>query len=133
MRTSFNIPDELLSEFDATWQSEGFDSRSRAVREAMQEYIESHTELETLSGEVTAAIAFDYQHDHVIEELHDLQHEYQEIITTTSHTHEGDWCLETILCRGDASRVRSLLYRIRDYDAVGRAKLLLLRADSSAQ
>lgn len=130
MRTSFNIPDELLSEFDTTWQAEGFESRSRAVREAMQEYIESHTDLESLSGEVTAAIAFDYQHEHVIEQLHDLQHEFQDIITTTSHTHEGDWCLETIFCRGPAARVRKLVYQLRDYDAVSRAKLLLLRTDS---
>ena len=40
MRTSFNIPDELLEEFDQVWQDEGIDNRSRAVREAMQEYIE---------------------------------------------------------------------------------------------
>lgn len=42
---SFNNPDELLGEFDETWQSEGFDSRSRAVREAIPKYIESHAEL----------------------------------------------------------------------------------------
>lgn len=128
MRTSFNIPDELLAEFDRTWQAEEFDSRSRAVREAMQAYIEAHTELETLSGEVTAAIAFDYQHELVIRELHDVQHDFQDIIRTTSHTHEGDWCLETIFCRGEATRVRELVYRLRDFDAVGQVKLLLLRS-----
>lgn len=128
MRTSFNIPDELLAEFDRTWQSEGFDSRSRAVREAMQEYIEAHTELETLSGEVTAAIAFDYQHERVIRELHDAQHDFQDVIRTTSHTHEGDWCLETIFCRGEAARVRELVYRLRNFDAVGQVKVLLLRS-----
>lgn len=127
MRTSFNIPDELLAEFDRTWQSEGFDSRSRAVREAMQEYIEAHTELETLSGEVTAAIAFDYQHEPVIHDIHDVQHDFQDVIRTTSHTHEGDWCLETIFCRGEAARVRELVYRLRNFDAVGRVKVLLLK------
>ena len=128
MRTSFNIPDGLLDEFDQTWQAEGFDSRSRAVREAMQEYIEAHTSLETVSGEVTAALAFDYQHERVIRELHDVQHDFQDVIRTTSHTHEGDWCLETIFCRGEAARVRELVYRLRDFDAVGRVKVLLLRS-----
>ena len=52
MRTSFNIPDDLLSEFDETWQAEGLDSRSRGVREAMQEYIEGHTTLEDIEGDV---------------------------------------------------------------------------------
>lgn len=128
MRTSFNIPDELLDEFDRTWQAEGFDSRSRAVREAMQEYIETHTSLEDVSGEVTAALAFDYQHERVIRNLHDIQHDYQDVIRTTSHTHEGDWCLETIFCRGKAARIRELVYRLRDFDAVSRVNVLLLRA-----
>ncbi len=127
MRTSFNIPDDLLAEFDDTWQTEGFDSRSRAVREAMYEYIEAHADLEAVEGEVAAVLAFDYEHEPVIEQLHTIQHEFQDVITTTSHTHEGEWCLETIFCRGPAERVRTLLYRLRDFDAVGRVKMMLLR------
>ncbi len=127
MRTSFNIPEDLLVEFDETWEAEGLDSRSRAVREAIYEYIETHTRLEEVSGEVATTLAFDYEHEHVIRDLHDVQHDFQDIITTTSHMHEGEWCLETIFCRGDAARVRQLVYRLRDFDAVGRVKVLLLK------
>ena len=127
MRTSFNIPEALLEEFDETWEAEGLDSRSRAVREAMYEYIETHTRLEEVSGNVATVLAFDYEHERVIGELHDVQHDFQAIITTTSHMHEGEWCLETIFCRGDANRVRQLVYRLRDFDAVGRVKVLLLK------
>ncbi len=127
MRTSFNIPDELLAAFDETWEEEGFDSRSRAVREAMQEYIETHTRLEDLSGEVATTLAFDYEHEQVISDLHAVQHDFQDIITTTSHMHEGEWCLETVFCRGEAARVRELVYRLRDFDAVGQVKVLLLK------
>jgi len=132
MRTSFNIPEALLTEFDGTWNNEGLDSRSRAVREAMSEYIETHTRLEEVSGEVATTLAFDYEHERVIGDLHDVQHDFQDVITTTSHMHEGDWCLETIFCRGDAARVRQLVYRLRDFDAVRRVKLLLIapRSDS---
>ena len=132
MRTSFNIPEALLTEFDGTWNNEGLDSRSRAVREAMSEYIETHTRLEEVSGEVATTLAFDYEHERVIGDLHDVQHDFQDVITTTSHMHEGDWCLETIFCRGDAARVRQLVYRLRDFDAVRRVKLLLIapRPDS---
>lgn len=38
MRTSFNIPDDVLAEFDRVWQAEWIENRSRAVREAMLEY-----------------------------------------------------------------------------------------------
>jgi len=126
MRTSFNIPDDLLSEFDETWQAEGLDSRSRGVREAMQEYIEGHTRLEEIEGDVVVIIAFDYEHEAVIEEIHDVQHQFQDVITTTNHIHEGEWCLKTLFCSGPAPRVRDLTYRLRDFDAVSRVKLMLL-------
>ncbi|TKX53135.1 CopG family ribbon-helix-helix protein, partial [Halorubrum sp. SP9] len=35
MRTSFNVPEGLIEEFDRTWRDEGIENRSRAVREAM--------------------------------------------------------------------------------------------------
>lgn len=126
MRTSFNIPDSLLAEFDETWQAEELDSRSRGVREAMQEYIENHTKLETIEGDVVVIIAFDYEHEAVIEDVHDVQHRFQDVITTTNHIHEGEWCLETIFCNGPAERVRKLTYRLRDFDSVSRVKLMLL-------
>ena len=126
MRTSFNIPDNLLSEFDETWQAEELDSRSRGVREAMQEYIELHTRLEDIEGDVVVIIAFDYEHEAVIEAVHDVQHQFQDVITTTNHIHEREWCLETLFCSGSAPRVRDLTYRLRDFDAVSRVKLMLL-------
>ncbi|ELZ59590.1 MULTISPECIES: CopG family ribbon-helix-helix protein [unclassified Haloferax] len=126
MRTSFNVSDDLLSNFDVTWQAEGLDSRSRGVREAMQEYIERHTRLEDVEGEVVVIIAFDYEHEAVIEDIHNVQHQYQDVITATNHIHEGEWCLETLFCRGIAGRVRELTCRLRDFDAVNRVKLLHL-------
>ncbi|WP_435062728.1 CopG family ribbon-helix-helix protein [Halobaculum sp. EA56] len=126
MRTSLNVPDDALAEFDAVAEAEGFDSRSRAVREAMAEYVERHTRLEDAAGEVAAVVAFDYVHDEVIRALHGVQHDYQDVITTTSHVHQGEWCLETVFCRGDAARVRELVYRLRDFDAVRRVRVLSL-------
>ena len=127
MRTSFNIPDELLAAFDETWEEEGLDSRSRAVREAMEAYIEDHTRLGEVSGEVVSLIAFDYEHDPVIGDLHSVQHDYQDVIGATSHIHRGEWCLETAFCHGPAERVRNLVYALRDFDGVNRVNVMLLR------
>lgn len=127
MRTSLNIPQEVLDSFDETWKSEGMESRSRATREAMQEYIERHTRLEQVEGEAVAAVAFDYEHTLVIGELHTVQHEFEGIIQTTHHMHRGEWCLETIFCAGRADRIRELVYQLRDFDAVGRVNLMFLQ------
>jgi CopG family nickel-responsive transcriptional regulator len=129
MRTSLNVPDDVLDAFDETWQAEGLDSRSRAVREAMREYVESHAELESAAGEVVALLAFDYEHDEVIHELHGVQHELGAVITATSHVHHGEWCLETAFCQGPAEEVRELVYRLRDFDAVARVNAMVLGTD----
>jgi CopG family nickel-responsive transcriptional regulator len=127
MRTSFNIPDDVVAEFDRVWQEEGIENRSRAVREAMLAYVESHSRLENTSGEVVALVGFDYQHHDVIRELHGVQHDYQDVILNTSHTHQGEWCLESLYCRGPAERVRELTYKLRDFDAVRRVKVMVIR------
>ncbi len=132
MRTSFNIPDEVVAEFDRVWQDEGLANRSRAVREAMLEYIEAHSRLEDTSGEIVALVGFDYRHHDVIQELHAVQHDYQDVILNTSHTHQGEWCLESLFCRGSAERVRDLTYRLRDFDGVRRVKVMVIRDEEEA-
>ncbi|MFC6837902.1 CopG family ribbon-helix-helix protein [Halomarina ordinaria] len=131
MRTSFNIPDEVVEDFDRVWQEQGLDSRSRGVREAMLEYIEAHSRLETTSGRIVALLGYDYQHDEVIHDLHDVHHEYQDVIQSMSHTHQGDWCLEAVFCRGDAEQIRSLTYRLRDFDGVRRVRVMLIPTERS--
>lgn len=127
MRTSLNIPQDELDTFDSIWKTEGLESRSRAVREALHEYIERHTQIEQIDGEVIAAIAFDYEHTLIIGELHTVQHDFEDIIGTTQHMHQGDWCLETIFCKGSAARIRDLVYELRDFDAVGRVNVMFLQ------
>ena len=129
VRTSLNVPDDVLAAFDDTWRAEGLDSRSRAVREAMREYVESHARLESAEGEVVALLAFDYEHDAVIRDLHAVQHEFGDVIASTSHVHHGEWCLETAFCQGPAEQVRQLVYRLRDFDSVARVKAMVLGAD----
>lgn len=129
MRTSLNVPDDVLSSFDETWQAESLDSRSRAVREAMREYVESHATLESTEGNVVAVLAYDYEHDPVIHDLHSIQHEFGDVITTTNHVHHGEWCMETAFCEGPAEEVRELVYQLRDFDSVARVKVMVLGAD----
>lgn len=126
MRTSLAVPEDVLDEFDETWQAEGLDSRSRAIREAMQEYVERHRTLETTEGPVAGVVVFDYEHEAVIEDLHGVQHDYQEVIVSTSHAHRGEWCIETLFVDGDTDRVHELVDRLKDFDGVRRVKTTVL-------
>ncbi len=126
MRTSLAVSEAELERFDATWRAEGLESRSRAIREAMAEYIERHELLEAIEGPVVGAVVFDYEHEAVIRRLHGVQHEYQDIIVSTSHAHHGEWCLETLFVDGDADRVRGLVYELKDFDGVRRVRSMVL-------
>ncbi len=126
MRTSLAIPEADLEQFDATWQAEGIESRSRAIREAMAEYVERHHELETLGGTAVGTVLFDYEHEAVIERLHDVQHDYQDVIISTSHTHQGEWCLEALFVTGEAARIRALTYELKDFDGIRRVRSMVL-------
>ncbi|GAB3682982.1 hypothetical protein GCM10028857_09740 [Salinarchaeum chitinilyticum] len=127
VRTSLNVPDELLAEFDRVWQEQGIESRSRAVREAMLEYVEAHTRLEEAGEDLVALVGFDYRHHDVIQELHGVQHDYQDVILNTSHSHQGDLCLESLFCRGRGDRIHALVNELRDFDAVRRVKVMVIR------
>ncbi|EMA21680.1 putative nickel responsive regulator [Haloarcula amylolytica JCM 13557] len=131
MRTSVNIPEGLLAEFDRVWREQDLENRSRAVREAMEEYVERHSRLAAMDGDVVALVGFDYRHADVIRDLHAVQHTFQDVILNTSHTHQGEWCLESLFCRGPAERVRDLTYRLRDFDAVRRVKVMVIRDEAA--
>jgi CopG family nickel-responsive transcriptional regulator len=131
MRASLNIPQEVLDSFDETWKAERLESRSRAVREAIHEYTERHTQLEAIEGDVIAVVAFDYEHTLIIGKLRTVQHDFEDIIGTTQHLHQGEWCLETIFCTGPAARIRELVYQLRDFDAVGRVNVMFVQPAES--
>lgn len=127
MRTSLNVPDGIVEQFDRVWKEQGMENRSRAAREAMLEYVENHSTLEETQGEIVTLIGFDYHHDRVIHDLHGVLHDYQDVILNTSHTHQEEWCLESLFCRGDAERIRQLTYRLRDFDQVHRVKVMVIK------
>ena len=62
----------------------------------------------------------------VIERLHDVQHKYQDVIISTSHTHQGEWCLETLFVAGKTDKVRDLIYELKNFDGVRRARSMIL-------
>ncbi|QZA88470.1 ribbon-helix-helix protein, CopG family [Salinarchaeum sp. IM2453] len=126
MRTSLAVSEEMLDEFDAVREKEGIESRSRAIREAMAEYIERHQRLESVTGDITGVIVFDYEYEHVVTELHTVQHEHADTIISTSHAHHGEWCLETLFVDGPAASVRNLVYRLKSFDGIHRVRTMFL-------
>lgn len=131
MRTSISIPEELLEVLDRTWKDQELDSRSRAIRGAIREYVDRHTELENLKGDAVATVVFDYEYDRSIDDIHAIQHNYDDVMDTTHHKHRDDRCVQSIFCEGDASEICELVHRLRNFDAVGQVNVRFLRSENN--
>lgn len=91
--------------------SAGQPNRSKAVAEAMREFLSSRKWDLARKGETPGVILLTYDHHArgVNRALTEVQHDYPDVITATMHIHlSKHTCLEVIAFKGQADRVRSL-------------------------
>ncbi len=101
----------MLKEFDTLSRGLGHGNRSKAVSEAMREFVSTRKWDLARKGEVPGVILVTYDHHSqgVNRTLTELQHEYPDAVTATMHIHlSKHTCLEVIAFRGAADRVRAL-------------------------
>ncbi|OGS56708.1 MAG: hypothetical protein A3K60_02460 [Euryarchaeota archaeon RBG_19FT_COMBO_56_21] len=110
-RVSLSIPKDLMKEFDSMSSSAGQPNRSKAVSEAMREFLSSRKWDLAKRGETPGVILLTYDHHArgLNRALTEVQHGYPDVITATMHIHlSKHTCLEVIAFKGQADRVRSL-------------------------
>ncbi len=128
-RISVSLPSKLLKEFDEIIAERGYASRSEAIRDAIRDYIIKHKWIQSLEGERAGAINIIYNHheNDVMEKLTEIQHDYNDIIVATLHIHlDKDHCLETVLVRGDAKKIKELTNKISALKGVKQVKLSIM-------
>lgn len=126
-RVSLSLPKKLLKEFDALSDKVGQPNRSKAVSQAMREFVSSRQWDISPKGLVPGVILLTYDHHShgVNKALTELQHEYPDIVTATMHIHLAKHtCLEIIAFRGAGDRVRSLARMLQSQKGVLDVKLV---------
>jgi len=125
-RASISFPPELLREFDELARKLGYRKRSQAICDAMRSFIVEHAWKEG-AGEVVGVLSFIYEHDvgGVAERLLEVEHSFSSEIVSTMHAHlDPKNCLEVVVSRGRAERVRELASRIAGLRGVKLLKLM---------
>ena len=107
-RFGVSIPPELLEKFDKIIETEGYDSRSEAIRDMIRGYI---VKRQWISGEEDAVCTVSLVYDHtkrgIAEKITDVEHQHIEEIVTTSHVHlDHENCLEVIIIKGNSEKIR---------------------------
>jgi CopG family nickel-responsive transcriptional regulator len=110
-RISLSVSKGLVGEFDDLAKTLGLPNRSKAVSQAMVEFLASRKWKLSKKGSVPGVMILTYDHHSrgVNKALTELQHDYPDIVSATMHIHlSKHTCLEVIAFKGEADRVRSL-------------------------
>ncbi|ASJ07267.1 nickel-responsive transcriptional regulator NikR [Thermococcus pacificus] len=127
IRFGVSVPEELLEKFDRIIEEKGYVNRSEAIRDMMRDFIVRH-EWEQGDAEVAGTITLLYNPDEVdvVKELLDLQHEYIDEVVSSLHVHMDEHnCLEVVIVKGKASRIKEIADRLLSLKGVKHGKLVM--------
>lgn len=109
-RISVSVPSTLLKRFDKLTAELMLD-RSKGVQVAMRDFLTEHGWAHKLEGLATGSIVMIYDHDvkGLEEALTDIQHAYQNAISSSMHVHLDERnCLSVIAVKGEAEAIQNL-------------------------
>jgi CopG family nickel-responsive transcriptional regulator len=95
----------------------------------MRGFLTEHKWTVAKEGIVAGAITMIYDHHTrgLIDQLTDSQHEYNDVITSTTHVHiDHDNCLEILAVKGRIQRLESLTEKLRVARGIKQLKLSIL-------
>jgi len=125
-RLSISLPFSLAKEFDAVWHSMKYTNRSKAIHDAISNFIAEHKWAQEQEDQVIGAIVLLYYHDKpsLLNAIMKIQHEFESIIASSTHVHlTSDKCLEIIAVKGKAQQARNLMQKLMAKKGVKQAKL----------
>ena len=111
-RAGVTFPPELLKDFDEIIDKMGYESRSKAIQDAVRLFVSERKWIQQEDNtEQTGMIIMVYDHETrgLEGELTEIQHEHHAVVTSTMHVHisERD-CLEGIAVKGTVAAIRKL-------------------------
>ena len=111
VRVGVTFPPELLKEFDEITEKMGYESRSKAIQDAVRLYVTERKWLKEENSNQTGVILMVYDHDikGLESELTESQHHHHDLVSSSMHIHLGERdCLEAIAVKGKGSEIRHL-------------------------
>ncbi|KAF0133239.1 MAG: CopG family transcriptional regulator nickel-responsive regulator [Candidatus Saganbacteria bacterium] len=125
-RFSVSAPKALLNILDQFMQRSGYQNRSEAIRDLIRG-LAVEEEWKGGKHEVVGTITLVYSHDahDLADKLTDIQHSHYKSIISTTHIHlDAHNCLETLVVRGKAKKVKEIADRLISSKGVKHGKLV---------
>jgi CopG family transcriptional regulator, nickel-responsive regulator len=127
-RMGVSLEKGLLSAFDKLISSQGYQSRSEAIRDLIRQQLNSDR-LRNEKAEAVAAVVLVYNHHAtaIMERLTDLQHSHVLKTISSLHVHlDHHDCLEVVVLRGKVGEINRMGEKLVSIKGVklGRVNLL---------
>ena len=109
-RFGVSLDEELLEPFDALCAVKGYSNRSEAIRDLIRKaLVAEEWHQADGQGADTLTLVYDHHKNDLARRLTQMQHDEHDIIIATLHVHlDHHNCLEVLILKGEATRVRAL-------------------------
>ena len=108
-RFSVSLEDQLLRQFDRFMGAHRYVNRSEAVRDLIRKALVQEDWEHDRDVVGVISLVYDHHQRQLQDKLTEIQHAFHHDVISTTHIHlNHDDCLEVIIVRGKASRVRRL-------------------------
>ena len=111
VRVGVTFPPELLKDLDKVAKEMGYESRSKAIQDAVTSFITDQRLLHEQKGKKAGVLVMVYDHDvkGLEDDLIESQHHHRDVINSVLHVHLSDReCLEAVAVKGEAEDIRKL-------------------------
>jgi CopG family nickel-responsive transcriptional regulator len=111
VRVGVTFPPELLKDLDEIIDDIGYESRSKAIQDAVTSFVTEQKLLKKQKGKKAGVLVMVYDHDvkGLEDELIEAQHHHRNVINSVLHVHLSEQeCLEAVAVKGEAEDIRKL-------------------------
>jgi CopG family nickel-responsive transcriptional regulator len=111
IRVGVTFPPELLNDLDELIEEMGYESRSKAIQDAVTSFVTEQRLLHKQTGKRAGVLVMVYDHDvkGLEDDLIESQHHHRHVINSVLHVHLGEKeCLEAVAVKGEAKEIREL-------------------------
>jgi len=131
VRFSVSLEDDLLERFERYCTEEQFATRSEAVRQLIRDRLTSEAwEADSRDAAGTLTLVYDHHRSQLRDHLTSVQHDHTGLVVATMHAHlTHDLCLEVIVLRGPAKRLRKIAAQLRGLKGIFKGELVMAGAE----
>jgi CopG family nickel-responsive transcriptional regulator len=111
IRVGVTFPPDLLKELDDAIENMGYDSRSKAIQDAVRSFLTEYRLLQKQKGTSAGVLVMVYDHEvkGLEDALTEIQHKHIHVIYSSLHVHLSEReCLEAVAVKGDSDEIRKL-------------------------